>query len=391
MDKTNCINCGSMAIQTDTTRGIICCEDCGMIQEENMIINTIQFDTSNSNKISMQGKVVNIENKNIGTKYIDSSYYIKTTIKNICSKLCLNSKHSEIAFKWYKLCLANNLSKGKSILYTLSACIYISCRQEATPHLLIDFSNVLRIDMYQIGKIFLKIRNTFGLEFNSFDIGGIDMSLYLHRFVSQLKFKNSKEIILLSTRILNRMKKDWIMEGRKPNNSCGAAILLASRILGEPKDISEIAKIVHAAPSTISKRLREISETESAMLNITKFNKEWIEKESNPPIIQINTRQNQKIQSFKNIITEDYCNDSDIVDEMILNNDEVENKKLLWEEMYGDFVKKTERKRNSKKKTITRHIKKKHNFETIEEAFKSLGKKVSSKLNYSIMSNLFEL
>ena len=157
MDKTNCINCGSMAIQTDTTRGIICCEDCGMIQEENMIINTIQFDTSNSNKISMQGKVVNIENKNIGTKYIDSSYYIKTTIKNICSKLCLNSKHSEIAFKWYKLCLANNLSKGKSILYTLSACIYISCRQEATPHLLIDFSNVLRIDMYQIGKIFLKI------------------------------------------------------------------------------------------------------------------------------------------------------------------------------------------------------------------------------------------
>ncbi|ORD94887.1 TF3B [Enterospora canceri] len=392
--QSQCTNCGSTEMQTDSTRGIICCEECGMIQEENMIVNTIQFEKV-QNKSALHGQIVNVENKNVGTKYVDSCYYIKNTIKNICAKLSLNLKHADIAFRWYKLCLANNLTKGKSILYTLSACIYISCRQENTPHMLIDFSNVLRIDMYQIGKIYLKIRNTFDLETYKIQNSMTDMSMYLHRFASQLKFRNTKEIILLSTRILSRMRKDWIMEGRKPNNACGAAILLASRILNEPKDVNEVARVVHAAPSTISKRLAEIAATETAAMDVNEFNREWLVSESQPPVLNAReggkeTGETRRILVNKVKREEEIAeNSSEVVNEMILEESEVENKTKMWEEMYGEYVKESEKKKRNKKGMVKRS-KKKHNFETVEEAFKSLDKKVSSKLNYSAINELFE-
>lgn len=383
MSEQLCTNCGGNELTTDSSRGIVCCEECGMIQEENLIVNTMQFQSGPNNKSSMQGKVVNVENKNIGTKYVDSCYYVKNTIKNICNKLSLTAKHTEISFKWYKLCLANNLTKGKSILYTLSACIYISCIQQGTPMLLIDFSNVLRIDMYQIGKIYLKIRNKFQMaDEKDFD----KHSLYLQRFVSQLKFIKPREIVLLSTRILNRMKKDWIMEGRKPNNSCGAAILLASRILDEPKDINEIAKVVHAAPATINKRLKEIALTDSAALDVDEFNKEWIDEETQPPILTTKTPRSKRILDESDIVIDDEL----IIDEMLLNEEEVKGKEILWNEMYGEYVKASEKRKKNRKKPGTRKIVKKHNFETVEEAFKSLDKKVSSKLNYDILHDLFQ-
>jgi len=205
-----CANCGSSEFHTDSARGSVYCGDCGMVQEENAIVSTLQFDSTTS-KTVLHGKMVNVENTNIGTQFIDSSYYIKNTLKSICLKLSLSNDHVECSFRWYRLCLQYSLSKGKSILYTLSACVYITCRQESTPHLLMDFSNELRIDLFKIGKVFLKIRQLLGV-----DIPLIDPSLYMHRFCSQLRFKN-KEILGFSTRLVGRMKKDWILEGRRPS------------------------------------------------------------------------------------------------------------------------------------------------------------------------------
>jgi hypothetical protein len=58
--------------------------------------------------------------------------------------------------------------------------------------------------------------------------------------------------------------------------------------------------------------------------------------------------------------------------------------------MYSDYLKETQnRKRNSKKLTGRKHFKR-HNFDTVEEAFLSLDKKVSSKLNYAALESLFD-
>lgn len=386
-----CSNCGSLDIHTDTARGSIYCGECGMVQEENTVVSSLQFDSTTS-KTVLHGKIVNVENANIGTQFIDSSYYIKNTIKNICSKLSLGNEHVECAFRWYKLCLQYSLSKGKSILYTLSACVYITCRQESTPHLLIDFSNELRIDLFKIGKVFLKIRSLLGA-----DIPLIDPSLYMHRFCSQLKFKK-KEILPFSILLVSRMKKDWILEGRRPNNSCGAALLIASRIFGEERDISEVAKVVHASVMIINRRLQEIKDTESANLQIDQFKDIWIEEEEYPPSFKKTLKEKIAIDSpdlgtpfsYSNV-EEEIKEESDFdIDDFILNEEEANSRAIIWDSMYSDYLKESQnRKRNSRKLTRKKHSNR-HNFDTVEEAFLSLDKKVSSKLNYAALEGLFD-
>lgn len=371
-----------------------------MVQEENTVVSTLQFDSS-STKAVLHGKMINVDNTNIGTQFVDSSYYIKNTIRSICLKLSLGNDHVECAFRWYKLCLQYSLSKGKSILYTLSACVYITCRQESTPHLLIDFSNELRIDLFKIGKVFLRLRSLLGV-----DVPVIDPSLYMHRFVSQLKFQN-KEILNFSILLVGRMRKDWILEGRRPNNSCGAALLIASRIFNEERDIADIARVVHTSVSTINKRLQEIRETESADLQIDQFKSVWIEREENPPsfkktVKSLALRNDNDSLGMKSIcstpVTTEYTGSSDScdqsddefkVDDMILNEDEFKTREGIWESMYGDYLKEVQSRKRNSRKTGVRKYNKRHNFDTVEEAFMSLDRKVSSKLNYAALESLF--
>jgi len=494
----NCNNCGSSEIYTDSARGTVYCGECGMVQEENTIVSTLQFDNT-SEKPAMHGQVVSVENTNIGTNYVDSSFYIKNTISSICIKMSLGDHHADSSFRWYKLCLQHSLSKGKLLLYTLSACVYITCRQGSTPHLLIDFSNALRIDMFKIGRLFLKLRTIFGI-----DIPLMDPSLYMHRFVSHLKFEN-RGILDYSVRLVDRMKKDWILTGRRPNNTCGAALLIASRIFNEEKNIDEIARAVHASPTTISKRLREMAETQSADLNIDEFRTNWLESEANPPIAKkqsgivpskrngaVSKRQNRiaskkqsgvverigkakcgasrgrrvvqsssdlesdliadsddkengyngktrsgagrggKMQNLrkerisrkgacmdeedvismcvqsipKELIdeandivkeciseeSEEYEYDDFDVDELILTKEEAEWKRIVWEEMYKDYEVEAAKKRENRavRPAKAKRTTKRYNFETMEDAYRALDKKVSSKLNYGVIRDLFE-
>lgn len=355
-----------------------------MVQEESTIVSALQFDSTTS-KTVLHGKMVNVENTNIGTQFIDSSYYIKNTLKSICLKLSLGNEHVECAFRWYRLCLQYSLSKGKSILYTLSACVYITCRQESTPHLLIDFSNELRIDLFKIGKIFLKIRQLLGI-----DIPLIDPSLYMHRFCSQLRFKK-KEILEFSTLLVSRMKKDWILEGRRPNNSCGAALLIASRIYGDERDITDIARVVHCSVAVINKRLEEIRDTESADLQIGEFKDVWLPMEENPPVVKRNEMLEVLDTPVATYEDEDSVEMKEIfdVENILLDDEEVKTKAAIWDEMYGDYIKEAQEKRKMKKKPTRKQLKR-HGFGTVEEAFQSLDKRVSSKLNYAALEALFE-
>lgn len=355
-----------------------------MVQEDGFIVSALQFDSTGP-KSSLCGKMVSVENANIGTQFIDSNFYIRNTIASICAKLSIGSEHLEPALRWYKLCLQYSMSKGKSILYTLSACVYISCRQEGTPHLLIDFSNELRLDMFRIGKVFLKLCSILGVEMPL-----VDPSLYMHRFVSQLNFRN-RAVLDYSVRLLSRMKKDWIAMGRRPNNTCGAALLISSRIFGEEKSIYEIAAAVKASPAIINKRLAEIAATESADLGIEEFKEVWLEVEENPPVIKKSRRIKapaRKTHREPNDSSE--YEESFDVDDLILNEEEARRKGRIWDSLYGDYEAEQEGKRRDAPKRAIIRRQRRYDFSTVEEAFMSLDRKVSSKLNYAAIESLFD-
>lgn len=389
-----CLNCSSGEFATDTTHGAVYCTECGMVQEENAIVAAIHFNTDGGSKSTLNGQIVDIESKNVGTGFVDSSYYIRNTISGICASLGLGMDHVECSFRWYKLLLQYNLSKGKSILYTLSACVYIVCRQERTPHMLMDFSNALHIDVFKIGKSFLKITNILNVSMPL-----IDPSLYMPRFVSRLGFE-SKDVLGLSLRLIGRMKRDWIVVGRRPNNLCGAALLIASRIVGEERSVHEIARIVHVSVSTINRRLKEMSDTESANLSIEEFNAMWIEREEEPPSVKAMRSVVMKEQESESVNSDavpystpqssvDGEASSEEIERNILTPEETMKREAVWEEMYGEFVREREKKAKSSVKK-QRRKRRNEEFGSAADAFRSLEKRISGKLNYQAIESLFD-
>lgn len=393
-----CDYCESINIITDDMMGMIYCEDCGALQEENTIVSTLQFNkdegiSSINGQIHRINDVVTKVNNNFITV---SNFFIKNTLKSICSPLGLGEDHALLAMKWYKLSLQYNLSRGKSILYTLSACIYLVCRLEKLPHFLMDFSVLLRINVFKIGRIFCKLINLFNL-----DVPLIDPSLFITRFCQNLELKD-KRIINFANRLVRRMQRDWIVTGRRPNGVCGTAILIASRVFNKNKDIKEIAKIVHISISTINKRLEEIKRTETAKLSIKDFMEIWIEKEEDPPISLI-----KKIAFKKAIIKKDNYStpltyldsieepkiiesDSDI-DQYILTEEEAKQRERIWNEMYDDYIKEKKKSQLINKSSSVKR-KKKQIFTNLEDAFNDAikEKRLSSKINYNALKSFLD-
>jgi transcription factor IIIB subunit 2 len=81
-----------------------------------------------------------------------------------------------------------------------------------------------------------------------------------------------KEVVSLATRIVQRMKRDWMATGRRPTGICGAALLLAARAFNVNRAVSDIVKVVHISETVVRKRLDEFSNTASGNLTIDEFN-----------------------------------------------------------------------------------------------------------------------
>lgn len=146
-------------------------------------------------------------------------------------------------------------------------CLYIACRLEKTPHLLIDFSDVLKVNVYKLGCIYLKL-----VERLFLDVPQIDPSLYINRYCSRLEFDTKKnQVAMTALRLLQSMKRAWISTGRRPNGLCGAAILIAARYHGFKRNLSQIVRVVHVCQETIRKRLDEFKFTNTAKLTREEF------------------------------------------------------------------------------------------------------------------------
>ena len=86
------------------------------------------------------------------------------------------------AFYFFKLALSKHLTRGRKSTHVIAACVYITCRYyqpsivnesfsclaiinhdyfylrtEGTSHMLIDFSDILQVDVYELGRTYLRL------------------------------------------------------------------------------------------------------------------------------------------------------------------------------------------------------------------------------------------
>jgi transcription factor IIIB subunit 2 len=196
----------------------------------------------------------------------------------------LGSTFVDAAHRLFTVAVEKNFVQGRRTTHVVAACLYIACRQEKSQHMLIDFSDTLQVNVYTLGTTFLKFRRLLGLKLEI-----IDPALYIYRFAAHLGLdKKANAVAMTALRLVARMKRDWIVAGRRPAGICAAALLIAARAHGFSRDHQDVTRILRVCGLTVSTRVKEFERTPSAMLTLETFGQVDLEQEADPPVFTRN-------------------------------------------------------------------------------------------------------
>lgn len=283
-----CSNCGSAEIDEDAARGDATCTACGTVLEESIVVTENQFqERAGGSGHTLVGQFVSAERaaannfNGMGSQESREMTYAKgrKVVDELGSQLRINAHCMNTAFNFFKMCVSRNLTRGRNRSSVVAVCLYITCRLENTAHLLLDFSDVTQINVFDLGRNLNFISRALRINLPS-----TDPCLYIMRFACVLDFGDKqKEVVNLATRLVQRMKRDWMSTGRRPTGICGAALLIAARSMNFNRSISDIVRVVHISESVIRKRLDEFSQTPSGSLTIDEFSTVDLEHSEDPP------------------------------------------------------------------------------------------------------------
>ena len=160
-----CENCGGTDIDFDPSRGDAVCIQCGTVLEENTIVNEVTFAQDAGGGSSVVGQFVAATPgaASAGLGFSKESREVAYSngqrhISQLAAALRLAEHHQEAAQRLFMLAVQHNFIQGRRTQNVIAACMYTVCRREKTPHMLIDFSDVLQTNVYMLGSCFLKVR-----------------------------------------------------------------------------------------------------------------------------------------------------------------------------------------------------------------------------------------
>jgi transcription factor IIIB subunit 2 len=242
-------------------------------------------------------------------------------LRRVADQLKLSDFMVEQSLLVYKLALQNEFLRGRNSYVVIGACIYIVCRREKTPHMLLDVAEAVQEDLYYLGRTYMRLVRVLKLKMHV-----IDPSLYIHRFAGALGLgKKTHLVSMTALRLVARMKRDWIQTGRRPAGICGGCLVISARLHGFRITPSQVAKVVKMHELTIFKRMKEFAETPSSQLTLEEFNKTEITEECDPPSFVRSTATKRPLEISAKPIIQKKQKSKDYSDEEISGEEANEN------------------------------------------------------------------
>ncbi|CAJ1077848.1 BRF1 RNA polymerase III transcription initiation factor subunit b [Xyrichtys novacula] len=292
MSSRVCKTCGGSDIDVDQARGSAVCTGCGSVLEDNIIVSEVQFVEGSGGVSSAVGQFVSADGP-VKAPLLGSGFHTsvgkesraqtlqsgKRQIQQLGSQLQLNQHCLDTAFNFFKMVVSKHLTRGRKTEHVIAACLYLVCRTEGTPHMLLDLSDLLQVNVYILGKTFLLLARELCIN-----APAIDPCLYIPRFAHMLEFgAKTHEVSMTALRLVQRMKRDWMHTGRRPSGLCGAALLVAARMHKFRRTVKDVISVVKVCQTTLRKRLTEFEDTPTSQLTIDEFMRVDLEQECDPP------------------------------------------------------------------------------------------------------------
>jgi transcription factor IIIB subunit 2 len=273
------------------------CTGCGTVISENNIVSEVTFGESSSGAAVVQGSFVGEDQTHVrsygpGFQRGGAMESREMTEQNgnrymlqLSRALTIPESATKAAGQVFKLAVGLNFIQGRRTKTVAAVCLYIACRrQNGNTVMLIDFADVLMINVFKLGRTYKALLDELRLGGNVFLMNPIDPESLIYRFAKQLEFGPSLMAVAgEAVRIVQRMNRDWMTTGRRPAGLCGAALILAARMNNFRRTVREVVYIVKVTETTISQRLNEFGSTESGELTVDQFRSVQLENTHDPP------------------------------------------------------------------------------------------------------------
>ena len=143
---------------------------CGTVSQSIKIVSEVQF----------------LNNKPVGSIYRHSTFETRhanglNLIQSIGLQLHISGFLIGTAKRYYKSAWEKNVTRGRPSREVAAACLYIACRVDGSAFMLIDFQEVIKVNVFRIGCVYIAIVQALYLH-----IPAVDPSLFVPRFCSRL-------------------------------------------------------------------------------------------------------------------------------------------------------------------------------------------------------------
>ncbi len=306
IENNNCIECGK-SIFFDENRGLLVCEECGLVHSEKHIDQGPEwraFDADQKKKRTRTGApmtymihdkglstMIDWKNRDIFGKEIPAKLrgqiyrlrkwqsrirvsdaternltFALSELDRMASNLDLQKNLRECSAKIYRDAVEAHLIRGRSIEGVAAASLYAACRMYKVPRTLNEIADVARVNKKEIGRSFRFISNE--LELNLNPTKPID---FLTRFISELKL--STRCQKMAKAIIRMAEERGLTSGRGPTGVCAAAIYAASILTKERRTQRKIALITGVTEVTVRNRFSELIENINLGISLKRNNK----------------------------------------------------------------------------------------------------------------------
>lgn len=304
MMESQCKTCGARG-SVDYECGDAVCTNCSTVLEQGYFVSEVQFQENAQGGSSALGHFIASDAISTRPVFMLNGFQApresreitlrkaKKRIDALAQELRLTSFATDTAFNFFKLAHHKGLTRGRKSDHVTGACVYMTCRSEQTAHMLIDVSDALQMDVYELGRTYLRLSSVLCIN-----LPIIDPSIYIWRFSCKLELGDKTHAVSeTALRLVKRMKRDWMHTGRRPSGICGAALVIAARLHNFNRTLGDVIKVVKVHESTLRKRLLEFGETPSSALTIDEFMKVDLEEEQDPPAFrEAREREKEQIQ-----------------------------------------------------------------------------------------------
>ena len=200
----------------------------------------------------------------------------KNSIQALGASLNQREAVIEQAFMWYKLAMNHRFIQGRRMRNVAAVSIYMAARRQPENTLmLIDLAEKIQTNVWALGDTYKQFLEMLKEEDPAQLVGTKavqEIEPLMLKYCRKLEFgDDSHRVADDACKVLKRMNRDWMVQGRQPAGLCGACIIIAARMNNFRRTIREVVYVVKVADSTITSRLYEYKRTQSAALTVNQF------------------------------------------------------------------------------------------------------------------------